>query len=152
MDRGALIGELARLRALEIDVAHAAAAAEVLLPPGPLRDELAVQAADHRRHASWLEEQLLWRGVDLTDPRPRVRGLSAGAREPTPPPSGLSEVLARVLGNAQLAGSLYAKALGRQPPREVQAVLARIDADERRHQDWLRRALARVASQPPPAR
>jgi hypothetical protein len=142
-----LIQELSRLLQLEADEITACRSAVLALGPGPRRDELALHAAEHQRHALAILELFL--GLKRTPPddvEPDVKGLVIGALTPPRPRLSETEVLEAVRGNEQLAGSIYTKALLRPFPEDVRAVLEAALADERRHLAWVERALSRAGA------
>jgi hypothetical protein len=138
-----MLHELTRLLQLEADALTAYGAAAARVPPGAVRDELALFKVEHQRHALALHEAFLRLGRTPPEVRPDVKGVVIGAI--TPPRARLSEteILEAVRGNEQLSNSLYAKALARPFPAELRAVLEWAQAEERRHLEWVERALSR---------
>jgi hypothetical protein len=145
MKVGEVVAELSKLVSLEIDAVHAyeAAAAAVGGAKTAIGSELNLLGVEHQQHALELYDAFLRLGANPPDVEPDVKGPVIGAL--TPPRRHLSpeEVLEAVRGDEQLTGSVYAKALGKGLPPDLQALVARLRADERRHLDWVERALAR---------
>lgn len=141
-----LIRELSRLFQLEADEVTACRSAVRSIPAGPARDELALHGVEHERHALALLELFLGMGRTPPEVEPDVKGVVIGAL--TPPRARLSEteVLEAVRGNEQLAGSVYAKVLAHRFPDDVRRVLEDARGDERRHLDWVERALSRAGA------
>jgi hypothetical protein len=138
-----VIQELSRLLQLEADEITACRSAVLALGPGPRRDELALHASEHQRHALAILELFLRLKRTPPDVEPDVKGVVIGALTPPRPRLTEAEVLEAVRGNEQLAGSVYAKALLRPLPEDVREVLEAARADERRHLAWVERALSR---------
>ena len=138
-----VIQELSRLLQLEADEITACRSAILALGPGARRDELALHASEHQRHALAILELFLRLKRTPPDVEPDVKGVVIGALTPPRPRLTEAEVLEAVRGNEQLAGSIYAKALLRPLPEDVRAVLEAARADERRHLAWVERALSR---------
>ncbi len=137
--------ELSKLVALEIDAVHAYAAAMAAVggASSAIGSELDLFEVEHQRHALELYDAFLKIGQTPPEVTPDVKGVVIGAL--TQPRRQLSpaEVLEAVRGNERLIGSMYAKALGKGFPPDLQAVVGRILAQERRHLEWVERAIGR---------
>ena len=138
-----MFDELTRLLQLEADALTAYGAAAARVPPGAVRDELALFKVEHQRHALALHETFLRLGRTPPEVSPDVKGVVIGAL--TPPRARLSEteILEAIRGNEQLSNSLYAKALQRPFPAEVRELIEWAQTEERRHLSWVERALSR---------
>lgn len=139
-----VVRELSRLFALENDAAFAFGAAVASFGEHtPVGAELALFEAEHRSHVLELHATIAGLGYAPPDVTPDVKGVVIGAlSEPARPPSP-EEVLVAMRGNEQLTGSVWSKALAKPFPAGLRPMLERIRADERRHLEWIERALAR---------
>jgi rubrerythrin len=140
-----VISELSRLYALEVDAVHAYSNAVAILPPGPVRDEVAIFGLEHQRHALVLQELIVRRGYNPPAAAPDVKGVVIGALTAPRRPLSPEDVLEGLRGNEQLTSTLYAKALAKGLPDDVREPLSSIHAEERRHLDWVQRAVSRRA-------
>jgi hypothetical protein len=140
-----VIAELSRLFSVEVDAVQAYGAAVALAGPGPIQAELALFGLEHQRHALALQEEIVRRGHGVPDVEPDVKGVVIGALTAPSRSLTMEDVLAGLRGNEQLTGTLYAKALARDLPDDVRELLASIRDEERRHLDWMERALSRRA-------
>lgn len=138
-----IAAELSRVYALEIDAARAYHAALNLLFPGPVHDELKLFELEHHRHALVLLDAFLRLGHHPPEHEPDVRGVVIGALTEPDRVLTLEDILERMRGNEQLTSSVYAKTLARALPRGVLDLLRPMREDERRHLEWLERAVAR---------
>jgi hypothetical protein len=140
-----VVAELSRLFAVEVDAVQAYGAAVALAGPGPIQAELALFGLEHQRHALVLQELIVERGHGVPDVEPDVKGVVIGALTHPSRSLTMEDVLAGLRGNEQLTGTMYAKALAKGLPDEVQEVLARIREEEAHHLAWMERAIARRA-------
>ncbi len=137
-----LVVELARLLAMEIDAVRAYANAVALLGPGPVRDELVVIGREHEAHVSAIRDQIAFRGYLPPEHSASCEGIVLGGGPVTAPP-GPKEAVAAVRRNEQLAASLCAKILAKDPPDGARELLKRLRAEAGRHLGWAERMLAR---------
>jgi hypothetical protein len=139
-----VVRELSRLFALEVDATFAYRAAAALFGQHtPVGAELALFEAEHRSHLLELHATIAGLGYAPPDATPDVKGVVIGAlTEPARQPSP-EEVLVAMRGNEQLTGSVWSKALAKPFPVGLRPMLERVRADERRHLEWIERALAR---------
>jgi len=135
--------ELSHLYALEIDAAHAYAAAVALAGDGPAHDELRLFGLEHQYHALELHQAILKLGHRVPDVEPDVKGVVIGALTPPRRRLTLEDVLEGLRGNEQLTNSVYAKALARPLPPEARELVEKLRGDEREHLVWLERMIAR---------
>jgi rubrerythrin len=142
MQTSQIVAELSRLFAVEIDAIQAYSAALPLAGSGPIREEIALFRLEHQRHAVALQQEIVRRGHRVPDVEPDVKGVVIGALSPPRRALTVEDVLAGLRGNEQLTGTLYAKALARNPPDDVRELLEGIRADEERHLRWVERALS----------
>lgn len=138
------IEQLSQLLQVEVDAATAYGEAAREVPPGALRDELALFQVEHQRRALGLHDLFLRLGHAPPEVTPDVKGAVIGALTPPRRHPSPAEVLEAVRGNEQLLGSLYAKTLARGLPAPVQAVVMQARAEDRRHLDWIERTLSRM--------
>lgn len=137
-----LVVELARLLAMEIDAVRAYANAVALLGPGPIREELVVIGREHQAHVVAIRDEISFRGYLPPEHSASVDGIVLGGGPVTAPP-GPEEALSAVRSNEQLAASLYAKLLVKDPPDGARELLERLRAEAERHRGWAERMLAR---------
>jgi hypothetical protein len=138
-----VIAELSHLFSLEVDAAHAYGAAVGMLAPGSVRDELALFGLEHQRHAIELAEAIVRRGHHPPDVEPDVKGVVIGALSEPRRRLTMEDVLEGTRGNEQLSSTVYAKALAKSLPDELQEMVERMHAEERHHLEWVERTLAR---------
>jgi hypothetical protein len=138
-----LAAELSRLYALEIDAAHAYAAAVALVAPGAVHDELEIFGLEHQHHALELHQSILRLGHRAPEVEPDVKGVVIGALTAPRRTLTLEDVLEGMRGNEQLTSSVYAKALARPLPPEARALVEKLHREERHHLDWMERMVAR---------
>jgi hypothetical protein len=144
-----IAAELSRLIHLEIDAVEAYRAAIEAAGPGAIATELGYFHLEHQRHAVELCEAMLRLGYSPPSVEPQVKGCVIGALTPPRPPRGAGDVLVALRGNEQLSSSLYAKVLARNLPAGIRQLIDRGREDERRHLDWVERALSRRAWERP---
>lgn len=137
------IRELFRVFSLEVEAAQAYAAAVGMLPPGPVRDEIALFGLEHQRHAVALAEAIVRRGHHPPDVEPDVKGVVIGALTEPRRRLTMEDVLEGLRGDEQLSTAVYAKALLKPLPDELRELLARMHGDERRHLEAIERTLSR---------
>jgi hypothetical protein len=137
------IAELSRLFSLEVDAAHAYAAAVGMLGPGPVRDELALFLLEHQRHAVVLAEAIVRRGQHPPEVEPDVKGVVIGALTEPRRRLTMEDVLEGMRGNEQLSGSVYTKVLATSLPDDVRELVAGMHGEERHHLEWVERTLSR---------
>jgi hypothetical protein len=138
-----VVAELSRLIHLEIDEVQALGTAIAAAGPGPVAAELDYFLAEHQRHALELCDAVLRLGYAVPEVKPDVKGCVIGAITPPRLPAHAGEVLEAVRGNEQLSNSLYAKVLAKPLPPGIRGLVAGWAADERRHLEWVERALSR---------
>lgn len=138
-----IFAELSRLYALEIEAAHAYAAARAALLAGPIQDEVTLFGLEHQLHVIELHEAILALGFRAPEVEPDVQGVVIGALDPPRRRLTLEDVLEGLRGDEQLTNSVYTKVLQKPLPPELRERLERLHADERRHLAWVERMVAR---------
>lgn len=138
-----IFSELSRLYALEVDAAHAYAAAAAAVAPGPIRDEITLFGLEHQQHVLELADAILRLGYRVPEVEPDVKGVVIGALTAPRRRLTLEDVLEGLRGDEQLTSSVYAKALAKAIPAELRERLERLRADERRHLAWAERMVSR---------
>jgi hypothetical protein len=139
-----VVRELSRLVALEVDAVYAfGAGAAYFGERSPIGAELALFQAEHQRHALELHATIAGLGYSPPEVTPDVKGVVIGALTEPTRPLAAEEVLAAMRGNEQLTGSVWAKALAKPFPASLRPLLARLRDDERRHLEWVERAISR---------
>ena len=146
-----IAGELSRVYSLEIDAAHAYHAARNLLFPGPVNDELALFELEHQRHALVLLDVFLRLGQNPPEHEPDVKGLLIGALTAPDRILTLEDIVERLRGNEQLTNSVFSKVLAKVLPPGVREILEPFREDERKHLEWMERAMARRIWEEPSA-
>jgi hypothetical protein len=138
-----IFAELARLYTLEVEAAHAYAAAVAAVSSGPVQEELSLFGLEHQRHAIELHQAILSLGYNAPEVTPDVKGVVIGALTLPRRRLTLEDVLEGIRGDEQLTNSVYAKALAKPLPAETRELLERLRGDERRHLAWADRMVSR---------
>jgi hypothetical protein len=139
-----VVRELSRLVSLEVDAGYAfGAGAAYFGERSPIGAELALLRVEHQRHALELHATIAGLGYSPPEVTPDVKGVVIGALTEPARPLTPEEVLVAMRGNEQLTGSVWAKALAKPFPAGLRPLLERTREDERRHLDWIERAISR---------
>lgn len=136
MDDRTLVLELNRLIQTDIDAVRAYGQSIEAIDDPELRGTLQGFQEDHRRHVTELSAEVRRLGGDPPARRDLMGFAIEGFTAVTSSLGNMAALMA-MRSNEELTNDVYDRALTRDLPPEIRALVERNRQDERRHRDWI---------------
>lgn len=143
MDTKAVISLMRDLVHLDVDAIHAYDQAIKNIDVASVRAELTRYKGDHERHVTDLSAAIVELGGDAPPIRRDVKGFFIEGMTALRAAMGTEQSLKAMLTNEKLTNREYDKAAKMALPPQIDALVQRNQADERRHLEFIEDAIAR---------
>lgn len=141
MDTKQVNKKLSKLMQLDVDAVRAYDQAIQNIDVATVRDNLSTFKSDHERHIEDLSAAIRRNGGTPPERKPDVKGFFIEGFTSIRSKSGTEGALKAMQGNEKLTNKTYQDALDSDLPADMRAIVKRNREDERRHLEYIEKAL-----------